>query len=72
MDKSKEAGLHSEAQRGKRKSTTAMRKLHRRLKEKGIVAPPVDKMVREPERKKEVWELLAGRERDIQSGQRPY
>ncbi len=44
------------------------RKELRRLKEKGIVAPPVDKMVKEPEKGKEVWELLAIRERDIHSG----
>jgi len=39
--------------------------MHRRLKEQG--SPPVDKMVREPERKKEIWELLVDRERNIRS-----
>jgi len=42
--------------------------LHRRLKEKGIVAPPADKMIKEPEKKKEIWELLAERERSIHDG----
>ncbi len=32
---------------------------------KALDSPPKDKMVREPERKKEIWELLADRERSI-------
>ncbi len=54
-----------------KKTKTKLRKARktlRELKAKGIVAPPVDKMVREPERKKEIWELLANRERDLHSG----
>ncbi len=46
------------------------RKALRELKEKGIVVPPNDKMVRYPEKKKEFWELLAERERNIHSGDR--
>lgn len=35
---------------------------------KAITAPAVDKMVKEPERKKEIWDGMVERERNIHGG----
>lgn len=63
MDKSEETRIHSKAQGRKRKQFKAVRQLHRSLD-----MPPLDKMVKEPEKKKEIWELLAIREKNIHGG----
>lgn len=45
-----------------------MEKRKRGRPKKSINAPAVDKMVKEPERNKQVYELLAERERSIHGG----
>lgn len=52
------------------KTKARLRKARKALRElrKGLDAPPMDKMVREPNKKKEIWELLAERENNIHSG----
>ncbi len=39
-------------------------------KYRGLDSPPEDKMIKEPEKKKEIWELLSERERSIHSGRK--
>ena len=43
--------------------------LAKQLVRRGVIAPPRDKMIKAPERKKEIWELLAEREKNIHSGE---
>ncbi len=40
----------------------------RDIKTRALETPPVNKMILTPEKKKNIWELLADRERNIHSG----
>ena len=81
MAKPSQTGLHKRAPNRKGKQTTSVLPVYRGIDvekkksgwpkgkpRKAIDEPPVDKMVKEPERKKSFSELMADRERSIHGG----
>jgi hypothetical protein len=65
MELKKTSGVSGKAQTRKGKRARTVPRLHRELDN-----PPQDRMIRQPEKKKEIWELLAQREKDLHSGER--